>query len=346
MRNTVTFNRLYLQISAIFLLVLMLFAAITLLISVNASRDYSIEVNQELNRELAASTVNVVISFFEKGEIKEEAIQDIIHSMMVINPSVEVYILDAGGNILTFVAPDSVVQMERVGLDAIIQFIDKPEKGIILGDDPRNPGESKIFSAARIFEEEKLAGYVYIVLASQEYISAAEMVLGSYILGVSIRSIIAVMIVTAIVGLLAIWLITKRLNVVIRGIRQFQSGDLTARIPARYETEFGGIGFVFNSMADEIQKNIKDLEDLDTLRNELISNISHDLRTPVASIQGYAETLIMKKDTIAEDEREKYLDIIVKSCERLKNQVSDLFELSKLQAGQVDLQPEGALLDW
>jgi signal transduction histidine kinase len=142
------------------------------------------------------------------------------------------------------------------------------------------------------------------------------------------------------VGLIAIWLITKRLNVVIRGIRQFQSGDLSARIPARYETEFGGIGFVFNNMAAEIQKNIKAMEHLDTLRKELISNISHDLRTPVASIQGYAETLIMKKDTIAEDEREKYLNIIVRSCDRLKKQVADLFELSKLQAGQVDLQPE------
>jgi hypothetical protein len=140
---------------------------------VNASRDYSIEVNRELNRELAASTVNVVVSFFENGEINEAAIQDIIHSMMVINPSVEVYILDAEGKILTFVAPDSVVQMDRVGLDPIIRFIDKPEKGIILGDDPRNPGESKIFSAARIFEDEKLAGYIYIVLASQEYVSAA-----------------------------------------------------------------------------------------------------------------------------------------------------------------------------
>lgn len=340
MRSRGTFNRLYLQISAIFLLVLMLFAAITLLISVNASRNYSIEVNQKLNRELAASTVNVVTSLFENGIIMEKAIQDIIHSMMVINPSVEVYILDAEGSILTFVAPDSIVQMERVSLDPIIQFIDNPEKGIILGDDPRNPGESKIFSAARIFEEGKLAGYIYIVLASQEYISAADLVLGSYILGVSIRSIIAVMIVTAFVGLIAIWLITKRLNMVIRGIRQFQKGDLTARIPARYETEFGGIGSVFNNMADEIQKNIKDLKDLDSLRKELISNISHDLRTPVASIQGYAETLIIKRDKISEDEREKYLDIIIRSCERLKNQVADLFELSKLQAGQVDLQPE------
>ena len=74
MRKNIRFNRLYLQVSAIFLFVLMLFAAISLFISVNASRDYSIEVNQELNRELAASTVNVVISFFDKGEINEAAI--------------------------------------------------------------------------------------------------------------------------------------------------------------------------------------------------------------------------------------------------------------------------------
>jgi signal transduction histidine kinase len=340
MKNKATFNRLYIQISAIFLLVLMLFAAITLKISVNASRNYSIEVNQKLNRELAANTVNVIKTFFENGKINEVAIQDIIHSMMVINPSVEIYILDPGGNILTFVAPDKVVKMEKVSLDPIIQFIDHPSRVIVLGDDPRNPGETKIFSAARIFEEDRLAGYIYIVLASQEYVSAAQMVLGSYILGLSIRSIIAILIVTAIVGLLAIWLITKRLNVVIREIRLFQSGDHNARVPANYENEFGGIGFVFNRMAEEIQRNIKDLKDIDSLRKELFSNVSHDLRTPVASIQGYAETLLIKKDVISDEEQEKYLNIIVKGCERLKNQVSDLFELSKLQTNQVNLQPE------
>ena len=77
---------------------------------------------------------------------------------------------------------------------------------------------------------DQATGYVYIVLASQEYISAAQMVIGSYILGLSIRSVIAILLISAIVGLLAIWLITNKLNVIVSGIQQFKAGNLKARI--------------------------------------------------------------------------------------------------------------------
>ena len=62
--------------------------------------------------------------------------------------------------------------------------------------------EKKTFSAAEVKEEGKLTGYVYIVLASQEYVSAAQMVIGSYILGLSIRSVITILLVSAVVGLI------------------------------------------------------------------------------------------------------------------------------------------------
>jgi signal transduction histidine kinase len=90
-------------------------------------------------------------------------------------------------------------------------------------------------------------------------------------------------------------------------------------------------------MADTIQQNIEELKGIENLRNELISNISHDLRTPIASIQGYAETLILKKETVSEVDRGKYLDIIFKNCENLQQLVTNLFELSKLQTKQVEL---------
>jgi signal transduction histidine kinase len=93
-------------------------------------------------------------------------------------------------------------------------------------------------------------------------------------------------------------------------------------------------------MADTIERNIQELKGVDNLRRELISNVSHDLRTPVASIQGYAETLLLKKDTVSKDEQQKYLETIYKSCGRLKKQVDDLFELSKLQTNQVKPNPE------
>jgi len=94
-------------------------------------------------------------------------------------------------------------------------------------------------------------------------------------------------------------------------------------------------------MATTIQKNIEELKGVDKLRKELIGNVSHDLRTPIAAIHGYAETLLMKSSTISDAEKQDHIGIILKSADRLKLLVDDLFTLSKLEAGQVklDLEP-------
>ncbi|MDD2303786.1 MAG: HAMP domain-containing sensor histidine kinase [Prolixibacteraceae bacterium] len=339
-KPTLFFSRLYWKISAIFILILVLFAGITLYISVRSANNYSIEVNQKLNWELAATTVDLIKPKFQNGTVNKEAIADIMHSMMVINPSLEVYLIDPEGKILSYVAPEKVVKLDKVSLEPIESFFTNIKHNLILGDDPRNPGEKKTFSAAKVIDQGKLTGYIYIVLASQEYVSAAQMLIGSYILGLSIRSIIIILIISALVGLFFIWFITKKLNAIVLGIREFQSGNFNARIPVKNQDELDNIGLVFNEMAGTISKNIRELKETDEFRKELISNVSHDLRTPVASIQGYAETLLLKKDKIAPEEQTKYLEIIYSSCERLKTLVSELFELSKLQTNQVKLNPE------
>jgi signal transduction histidine kinase len=159
-------------------------------------------------------------------------------------------------------------------------------------------------------------------------------------MGLSIRSIITILIGSALVGLLALWFIVKKLNRIIRGIQKFSDGDLKTRIEVKSDDDLDQIGHVFNSMADTIEQNIEDLKGLENLRKELISNISHDLRTPIASIQGYAETLILKKDNIEKEEKEKYLGVIYKNCENLQQLVTNLFELSKLETSQVVLNRE------
>lgn len=338
--RTKIFNRLYIQVSAIFLLVLFMFTAIALYISVQSAAKYSVEVNQRLNQNLATSTVEVIQPLMKEDIASDEAIADIMHSMMVINPIVEVYLLDPEGKILKYVAPYKVVKLEEVDLKPIKKFIADPDHSIIYGDDPRNPGEFKIFSAAPISEGDELKGYIYIVLASQEYVSASQTVIGSYILGLSIRSVIIILIISALVGLLAIWAITKKLNPIIDGIQQFKKGNLTARIAVKRKGELDKIALVFNQMADTIEKNIRELKGVDNLRRELISNVSHDLRTPVASIQGYAETLILKQDNLSDEERNKYHQIIFRSCGRLQRLVEELFELSKLETNQVKLNTE------
>jgi len=336
----IKFSRLYWQISAIFLIILIAFTGITIYVAVRSARNYSVEVNQKLNRNLASTTVKEIKPNFKDGKVNKGAVEDIVHSLMVINPSVEVYLLDPEGKILSYVAPEKVVKMKTVDVTPIRKFLNDRHQGIIYGDDPRNPGEKKTFSAAEVRENGKLTGYVYIVLASQEYVSAAQMVIGSYILGLSVRSVIMILVVSAIVGLIAIWFITSKLNVILNGIHQFKSGNLQARIPVTNNNELDTIGLAFNEMAGTLASNIKQLKETDEFRKELISNISHDLRTPIASIQGYAETLMLKKETIEDSERIKYLQIIFSGCDRLKKLVSELFELSKLQTNQVKLNPE------
>jgi len=339
-QNPIFFNRLYWKIAAIFILVLFLFAGISLYISVKSASKYSVEVNQKLNWDLASNTVDLIKPKFQNGTVNKEAIDDIMHSMMVINPSVEVYLLNPAGKILSYVAPEKVVKLESVLLEPIDNFLTDRKHNLIFGDDPRNPGEQKTFSAAKVIDQGELTGYIYIVLASQEYVSASQMVIGSYILGLTIRSIVIILVVSAFVGLLLIWFITRKLNSIVHGIREFQSGNFSARIPVKNYDELDQIGLVFNDMAGTISKNIQDLKDTDEFRKELISNVSHDLRTPVASIQGYAETLLIKDENILPGERIKYLEIIYSSCERLKKMVNDLFDLSKLQTNQVKLNTE------
>lgn len=82
------------------------------------------------------------------------------------------------------------------------------------------------------------------------------------------------------------------------------------------------------------------IKQLDDFRKEMIANVSHDLRTPMSSILGYAEILVQKRTQLNDNEQIKYLNIITKEAKRLNNMVGELFDLSKLEAGQIVLDKE------
>ncbi|MCB0766448.1 MAG: HAMP domain-containing histidine kinase [Flavobacteriales bacterium] len=332
---------LFWRISAAFLVVLLLFAGVTLWIHIDASHNHTLEVTQRLNHDLAKHTVDEVKPFLN-GEVPEEAIGTLMHSMMAVNPGIEVYLLDTAGRILKYVALDGVVKLDHVDMGPVRDFINTTEpEGLIEGDDPRTPGVRRIFSAAPVLEEGVPQGYVYIILEGQEYAGAADTLFGNYFLRLSGRSVLLVLVLTLLAGLLAIALITKNLGRIVSGFRRFKDGALDTRITLGGGGELTEVATTFNEMASTIQRNIEELKGIDQLRKELIGNVSHDLRTPVAAIQGYAETLLMKADSLTAEEREGYLSTIVRSTERLKQLVDDLFTLSKLEAEQVklDLEP-------
>lgn len=89
----------------------------------------------------------------------------------------------------------------------------------------------------------------------------------------------------------------------------------------------------------------KEKEEVDQFRKELISNVSHDLRTPLSSIHGYIETILMKGEKLTPEKRNQYLETTLQNTDKLKTLVNELFELSKLEAKERKLNLEPFSLD-
>jgi len=334
------FDTLFWKISGIFLVIMIILAVVFIWISVKYSSEYSQEAQQKINANIAEGALLEINPFFVDGEPNEQALHTLMHSMMAVNPSIEVYLLDPDGNILTYVVPYKEVKSTSVSLGPINEFLDAEEDIYIRGDDPRNPGEQKVFSVAPIVENEQMMGYLYIILASQEYISTMDTLENSYILSLSLRTLITVFLFTTIIGLLSIFFITRNLNRIMKVVREFREGNLGARIQTKSRGELAQLAFTFNSMANKIEQNIEELKSVEKLRRELIANVSHDLRSPIASIHGFTETIILKKDDLSESEKEKYMKIILNNTQNLSKLVDDLFELSKLEANPEQVKPE------
>ncbi len=333
-------NKLYWKISLIFLLLLFLLGMAYVLITSYSANLYFQEANQKLHGELAKYTVDHTKTFREDGSVDTVAIQDIMHSMMIINPSVEVYLLDPKGEIITYVAPYKKIKMERVDLKPVNDFIIKKEEAFILGDDPRNPGGQKVFSAAPITVNDELKGYYYIILASEDQDTVTSGLFSSYILRVGANLFLVTLIGALIIGLLSVWFLTRNLRGIIQTVQRFKEGDMTARVLEKDRGDLSVLADTYNEMADRIVENIDDLKAVENLRRELIANVSHDLRTPLAIMQGYAETMLMKEETIKPEERKRYLEIILNSSEKLSKLVAQLFEYSKLEAKQIQPHKE------
>lgn len=329
------YHSLYWRIAIIFLLTLGVTVGISLYMVGYTSDMYFQEASQKLNRTIA-SHIAKHSSPLIRGEINHTKLEDLFHDVMVVNPSLEVYLLDTEGKILSYNAPAEKIQMDRIDLEPVHRFIADTSEQFLAGNDPRHPGINKVFSAAKLKEEGRLTGYIYVVLASEEYDSVMERLTGSYMLRVSGKTLAITTVIALIVGLLMLWLLTNNLNKIIKGVQCYQKGDLDARIELRSKGELTQLAYQFNEMADTIAQYINEIKSVETLRRELIANISHDLRTPLASIQGYAETLVMKKNTLCENDRQKYTEVILKSSEHILKLVEDLFQLSKLEARQIE----------
>lgn len=144
----------------------------------------------------------------------------------------------------------------------------------------------------------------------------------------------------AAVILLMAFFLFQFLNIIFRPLRQISSasakianGNYSSRIPVRGKDEISGVAHNFNLMAEQIEAQIRQLEDASEQKQQFIDNFSHELRIPLTAIYGYAEYI--QKALMTEEERYECTQFIMSECTRLQNMAYQLLDMALLRRDEM-----------
>jgi signal transduction histidine kinase len=327
---------LYARLALILIALLLAIGLLYALFSLSATRHYLEEVNQHLNRDLAHNLV-MDRNLVEQDRINEAALKETFHHYMVINPSIEIYLLDIDGRILSYSADPEKVKRRSVSLQPIRDFLSGGGYPL-LGDDPRSHDRQKAFSVTPIPSAEAPQGYLYVVLQGEEFDAINNAVHESRFLRLSAWALAISLVLGLLLGLWVFYRLTRRLHRLTANMEGFRASSFTQH--TRYQSERNGkaadeidqLGQSFDAMAQRIIEQFESLKQEDILRRELVAHVSHDLRTPLTTLHGYLETLQLKDETLTSSERNDYIATALRHSDRLTQLVAELFELARLDA--------------
>jgi signal transduction histidine kinase len=338
------FNSLYTKLVLVLFLLFIAIGGLFLAAVMYTAPMYQQEVSQQLNRDLAMYIVNEHV-LIENGEIRQDNLGALFHKAMIINPSLELYLLDADGVVMAHSMPPDRVKRKQVSLKPINTFLSSNKQGLIMGDDPTDSSRLNSFTVAAIDIDGQRQGYIYAILGSDKISHISEVLQRSLIMKWSASAIFTALAFAFISGLILFFFLMRKLRALSHSMQQFKDSNMqadNAAAPAEYRPrdEIDAMALTFRTMAQRIHSQMCRLQETDTLRRDLVANVSHDLRTPLSSLSGYLETLLLKSAELTETERQAYLKIAHENAQRLATMVEELFELAKLDANEVHPQQE------
>jgi signal transduction histidine kinase len=331
---------LYARLAAVFLLLLLGLGAALAVWSARSSIRLVEAADQAIHRDLAADLAPRFQMYLDDG-IPRDSLEAIIEGLSSVNRRIDVYLLDSTGMVKAALRmPGGSIEGRTVDTRPLERVIAGAATFPVLGDDPRRPGAHRPFSAAyvRIMGEEGC--YLYVTLGNEAYDAhLAALARGMWMRGAR-QALPLALLVTAVLGLLLFASVTRPLRRLTEAAQAVERGELDRRVPVAGGEEVASLGASFNRMAAALADTLRKLERTDRERRDLVANVSHDLRSPLAAVRGYLETVLLKGDDFTPEKRQEYLEVALRNTEGLGALVEELFELSKLEAGGVTLQQE------
>ena len=301
----------------------------------------------------------------QDGVYDKPALENLFHTLMLLGPAFEFYFLDPSGKILTYSAKPDKIKRKSVDLTPISQLINAPHQVPIFGDDPRHLSRKKIFSAAPVYKGEKLQGYLYVIIGGEIYDSTYAQVKSDQQLLKHFSLLGGSLLMLLILLLMLFRSFTSPIRRLVRDINNIRDANfdqdkislnhwrssgsqalgqnhskagIEIENPRQNEVEQLGDNFV--AMVEQINSQFQQLKHNDKIRRELLAHLSHDLRTPLAAMKGYVETLSLKNEELSSEQRQQYISTALRNVEQLKLLIDQIFELAHLEDGQVSVNNE------
>jgi signal transduction histidine kinase len=302
--------------------------------------DAQAEATQRVNLELARYVVahqNAALIAAD-GTPNRALMRELATHVMAINPAVEVYLLGADGRVLGH-AIDGIDSVDPIGtqvdLGSVRALLADGVRLPVYGADPRQPGRRDVVSVAALASERGTPqGYVYIVLNGAMQQAVNTRVAESHSLHDTAFWLLLATLAAALMMVLALRHLTRPLRTLAAELAEIQRDDQAAP-RARADDEIAVLRAAVSDLRRRVADQMQRLQQADRQRRELIGNISHDLRTPLASIRGYVETVLVRDEQLDVAARAQHLRTALRHLSSLDRRIAELFELSKLDAGRV-----------
>ncbi|MEP6684369.1 MAG: HAMP domain-containing sensor histidine kinase, partial [Parafilimonas sp.] len=336
MKNNIT--GIFRRISVLVFSIITLLGILFIIITYFASTYFYKASTQLLNKDVAKH-IALFTSPFENNGINKKKADSVFHNAMVLNPSSEVYFLDTAGNVIYYQSPHTtIIEVKKVQLNVIRNFISSGGENYFTGIDPKHAGVTKIFSAAQVYKNDKLLGYIYVILGSSEYGNATAMLFGSHAWNLALIAFITIIIISLAISIYYIKRLQHNYKKVIAVLEEYKTGNFNAQFHLKENNEFAPIANAFNSMTNLLSINLQRLQKSEADRKDLIATISHDLQSPLSVVKGYAETMMLQDGKLVSNEHYEYLKVILLKLAQVEKMVLQLAEISKME--EVNFKPK------
>lgn len=282
----------------------------------------------------------------QDGVYDKPALENLFHTLMLLGPAFEFYFVDPAGKILTYSADKNKIKRDSIDLRPLVALIANPNLVPVYGDDPRNINRKKIFSAAPIYNGNNLQGYLYIIIGGEIYDNVFSQIKDDEKLEQYSAVLIGGTLFILIILLAVFRYFTHPIKQLVSDMKAIKAHNfdqnkvMLKQWPDSKNNEIHLLGTTFTSMVTQINQQFSKLTENDRMRRELLAHLSHDLRTPLASMQGYLEVMVNKGEQLSADEKKQYLATAQRNAKQLKRLIDQIFELAHLENGQVTVNLE------